>query len=257
MKQPKQLLKKRLAEIFNHFTILPNEYNHENFHTLRVEIKKLYALIAFIQFCTPSKKRYVKSIDSIFQIAGKIRNNQLAMEHVENGGLQYPQAYRLWLIKKTRHLKFHFFTLVHNISYKKMCKECKQMVKKTDHLTLYDVNNFLRATYITLLNYRQKEPITEKNLHVARILLKRYLYTLNFLGEAQQKNQINPITLLAELMGKWHDAEIVEMRIEQFIKKGKCQANELTHLLQYLLMVIKEKNLLFDKSKQEFERLMV
>jgi CHAD domain-containing protein len=257
MKQTKQLLKKRLTEIYNHFKILPNVYNLENIHSLRVEIKKLYALIAFIQFRTTSSKKHFKSIHSVFHLAGKVRNDQLALEHVEKCYSQNLPTYRHWLIKKSKHSKLHFFMGIQKISYKNIYQESKQIIKKTKSLTNYHVNNFLIATYITLLMYWQKESITEKNLHCTRILLKRYLYTLNFLGVAQQKNQINPITLLAELMGKWHDAEIVEMRIVQFIKKGKCQAHETTHLLHYLLIVIKEKNLLFDKSKQEFERLMV
>jgi len=257
MKQPKQLLKKRLEEIYNHFQIAPTEYNQENFHTLRVEIKKLYALVAFIQFCTPSKKRHIKSIDSIFHIAGKIRNNQLALEHVEKCCLQKLPTYQRWLINKSKRSKLQFFMGIQKISFKDIYQESNKIIKTTKSISRYHVNNFLRATYITLLMNWQKEPITEKNLHSTRILLKRYLYTLNFSGVAKQKNQINPITLLAEQMGKWHDAEIVEMRIVQFIKKGKCQANETTHLLQYLLMVIKEKNHLFEQSKQEFERLMV
>lgn len=257
MKQPKQYLNNRLEEICNHFQIHPNLYNQETFHTLRVEIKKLQAFLAFIQYSTPTTKEYFKPIDAVFHIAGKIRNDQLALKHAENDYLQNLPIYRSWLIKKSRRSKLQFFIGIQKTSYKKMYKECKQIVKNTAHLSRYNVNNFLRATYISMLQYWQKEPITEKNLHIIRILLKRYLYTLKFSGATKQKKQINTITTLAEQLGKWHDAEVIEMRIVQFIKTGKSQKHELTLLLQYLLMVTKEKKHLFEQSLQEFERLMV
>jgi CHAD domain-containing protein len=257
MKQPKQYLNNRLAEIFNFFQILPNLYTQETFHTLRVEIKKLHSFLALNHFCTPSTKKHFKTIHSVFHLAGKVRNDQLALEHVEKCCLHQLPTYQHWLINKSKRSKLQFFMGIQKISYKNIYQESKQIIKKTKSLTNYDVYNFIMASYISMLQNSEKETITQKNLHINRILLKRYLYTLKFSGVVQPKKQINAMTTLAELMGKWHDAEIVEMRIEQFIKKEKCQANELTHLLQYLLMVIKEKNYLFEQSKQEFERLMV
>jgi CHAD domain-containing protein len=146
---------------------------------------------------------------------------------------------------------------IQKISYKNIYQESKQIIKKTKSLTNYDVNNFIRATYISILQNSENETITQKNLHINRILLKRYLYTLKFSGVIQPNKHIKAMTTLAELLGKWHDAEGIEMRIVQFIKKEKSQPFELTMLLQYFLMVTKEKNLLFEQSLQEFERLMV
>jgi CHAD domain-containing protein len=257
MKQPKQYLNNRLAEIFNHFRILPNLYIKETFHTLRVEIKKLQAFLAFNQFCTPSSKKHFTSIHSVFRLAGKVRNDQMALKHVENCCLQKLPTYHSWLINKSKRSKLQFFKGIQKISYKNIYQESKKIRKTTKGLSGYDVYNFLCATYISMLQNWETEPITEKNLHVSRILLKRYLYTLKFWDATQPPKKINALISLAELLGKWHDAAVIEMQIVHFIKTGKCQTYELTILLQYLLIMIKEKNHLFEESKQEFERLMI
>src|SRR4051812_14325383 len=59
----------------------PNLYSEEDFHKLRVEIKKVHALFSMLDKCSPGfeKKKLFKSYKKIFTNAGKIRELQLTM----------------------------------------------------------------------------------------------------------------------------------------------------------------------------------
>lgn len=256
MKQPKQYLHNRVEAIIHHFQIPPFLYTNEDFHTIRVEIKKIYAFLDLLKHCNDTSKNHFNCIKTTFQAAGKTRNTQLALEHLNKYSPQQLVTYRHWLESSIRQSKLYFFSSIQLISYKEIYKENNRVIQKTKHLSKYDINYFLSATSISMLQIWQHEPINEENLHKIRILLKRYLYILKFSGSVQHKKQINTITKLSDKMGKWHDAAIIEKRIVEYIKKSNHQSIELTMLLKYLLVVIKEKNHLFEQCFQEFGQLI-
>ncbi len=227
---------KRLKTLLKSF---PDETEKEFLHQIRLEIKRIKALLRLIHFNDnkfPDHKHYIPLRD-IFRASGKIRDAGLRHELLE----QYTQIHTPFFRSPEKVLK-HFINKIQghisvvNKTRKIVLKEIASVKSRTYQLYLRKKNNELTE----LLS----EGIRQKNLHELRKLIKEITYLTSV---KKKKNKIDPfLTLSSELIGNWHDKKILIpwIRIHAAKEKGtikKLQTESNTDMQKLRKLVSEHK----------------
>lgn len=239
----------RVKNLFNNLHDFELNGDETSLHDLRVEIKKMRAIIKFLG--TIYSKQQVKKpahlLRSIFQKAGEVRESQLL---------------QLWLRK-------HEFTLIENTyfpsekldflieqlrksssQYKDDFKDIIESLSKFVHST----NEILAEQYFIDIN-AQVEKLCRKNLpqtewHELRKLIKQRIYSYNWIYHENENDDPNfaYYNKLQENIGLWHDLEIIK---DNFSQKQVYLSQDIE--------VQKEFNLAWDKliSSQKYRERQV
>jgi CHAD domain-containing protein len=209
------------------------QYTPETFHELRIEIKKWNALLELIHFCSINfkKKKVYKHFKPIFCQAGKIRELQIeeiilkkyfpvieVKEYsVHLNAIRIKEEALFFLITKTKFLdkiKKQFtetIPFLEKIKKKKIDIYIKKRKRK--------INAFLK--------HKNNETIP---FHKMRKLLKQFLYTLNLVDIKQQNLLLLKEDLLPDLLGRWHDNQVIIKHLKKAINRVVMNPNEKTQL---------------------------
>lgn len=177
--------------------------DHEEIHKLRVEFKKLRALVSLVNECTdnsliPSEFRTAKMV---YKRAGTVRDayiarqQHIAVSQVDSGGVTefLELAARQFCSKRELHL------LVMN-DWRDLVKE--QFENIGNHLAVEFYRKWLHRLEHKFMETKEDE------LHDCRKIIKKLMY-LYPLMPAPVKNELNINTdyldALQEEIGKWHD----------------------------------------------------
>ncbi len=203
---------KRLKTLLKSF---PNEKEKEYLHQIRLEIKRIKALLRLIHFNDNKfrdHKHYIPLRD-IFRASGKIRDAGLRKELLEH------------------------YTQIHTPFFRSPGKALKQftneipvyirLVSKKKKIILSEIAKIKSRIYHLYLQKKNKEltellsnGIRQQDLHGLRKLLKEVTYLTSV---EKKKNKIDPfLTQSSELIGNWHDKKILIpwIRIHAAKEKG-------------------------------------
>ena len=102
----------------------PVIFKDEDYHKLRVEIKKLKALAGFIQFSNKhfSQKKTLKPFLKVYKQAGKIRELQLEDAFLKKNNVQFIEHYLDEMSKRIKKEKKKFGSLISKKTRKKTKK---------------------------------------------------------------------------------------------------------------------------------------
>ncbi len=201
----------RIKNLFNHLHDFELDGNDVALHDLRVEMKKLRAVIKFLRNIYPKQKlkKAAHLLRSVFQKAGEIRECQLLQ--------QWLQKYQFAVIEKEYFPHADMDAMIKNFvqnlnGYKDDLKEVIEQVSDFVNNT----NEILAEQYFVELN-AQVEKLCRKNLpssewHELRKLIKQRIYAYNWLVHENEND--DPIfsyyNKLQETIGQWHDFEIIK-----------------------------------------------
>lgn len=201
----------RIKNLFNHLHDFEVRGDEVSLHDLRVEMKKLRAIIKFLRAVYPAQKlkKPAHTLRAIFQNAGEIREMQIIEQWLQKNNFNaiektyYPPEKLRELIKEfqknTEKLKDDYNNIIEAVS---------KYVEST--------NEILAEQYFVDLN-AQLEKLCRKDLpktewHELRKLIKQRIYAYNWIRHETENDDPNfsYYNKLQEAIGLWHDLEIIK-----------------------------------------------
>jgi CHAD domain-containing protein len=212
-------------------------YVIEDFHDIRVEIKKLNAVSGILKFCfRPFKRRkFIDPYKKLFSCAGKIREAQLESELFEE--LQLTASLGSYLKNKNAQLE-------KDVSqFEKMAKAIRKRMDKNLQTLEPCFNKINREKiYSFVINLSNQVNFiigdvewTDEEVHELRKKLKELLYTINIfqISGAESKS----IDALQDMIGKWHDKVVIANQLsnKKLLKKiNKQERVTMQLVVEYL-----------------------
>ena len=225
-----------------------NKYSPSDFHTLRVEIKKVKAFLVLLEDCNKKfdHRTFSKPFNHIFKAAGKVRELQVERSILKKyyTGSVF-NGYLVDLKKTEQKAKADFFSVRKAQPEIKVRNEILQGIKKLDErkLAIYFKNG--ENKIYKLLELKKIKP---KTAHEARRQLKVLFYNEKSINSSKRNASLKKQEAFQQLLGKWHDYQVIQKHIKiesQSEKWNKYQKEELKKL----------KKRLADKHKTLFKKI--
>lgn len=231
MKALTEYFKKRKKAI-NFLLAKPKRlYSPATFHKLRVELKKLDAFFDLIKFCSKDfkQKQTFKPFKLIFNHAGKVRELQveelILKKYFLNNLLT---AYRNSLKKLRLQEQKDYFSIANrkltselNKSYDKIVPFLAQMDKKK-------VKSYMKKKKNKIEKLLSQGTLQTPQVHALRKRLKKFNYIRKSLNLDKQEKSLRSKDVLPELMGKWHDCQVVIKHLKKSMDTIGINPKEVT-----------------------------
>ncbi|MBK7302626.1 MAG: CHAD domain-containing protein [Saprospiraceae bacterium] len=258
MEKIKKYLDKHSSAIGLLFSKAQKTNTQTYYHQLRIEIKKLRALIDLIGHFDKKFKpnKALKPFHKIFESAGKIRELQLEESQMKKHySATTFTAYKL--ILKEQKVKHHeaFSELIKGSlieKQKKTINELKKSIKKIDE---QKVEKYLhkKSQQINKLTALGVEDIAD--LHKLRKLIKTYSYNLKLIDQTDKEPILPLYSNLPELIGQWHDTQTMLKHLNKIIKVYQISKRELNQLNKVMDQISTRSKELNEQIKSSIQKL--
>lgn len=234
------------AMVFHLITFFDTQ-KPESLHQFRLQIKKMKSLLFFIpnNAQTPKRSHYFKSVQLIYQHAGRIRSAHLHLLAFRQSASKNPeqqqkqeQIYQnetaLFCAKRRAYLKVLyrinqvFSGNFEDIAQKTILKRYKKQFKK-------------------LIRQFEKQPVHMKTFHNCRKKIKNMLYFYNTLPKKiARKLHLNTRYLdqLQDAIGQYHDADLFQA-LTTAPKRQIVQSNRKYDKMCALIQQFREENAIY------------
>lgn len=210
----------REKNILRHLHEFETSVSETGLHNFRVELKKLQALLRFLQevYGKQEVKKIRKAVDTVFHEAGSLREQQLLL---------------LWLHKNKLGKLEKEYTDQHPLpEISGALQKILKTIRKKLSTVLEQNRKLVAATtqsipeeYSVKLKHRIEKRLSQKpaeaEWHELRKLLKQWLYSVNWI-EKQRSTSLSRFyrfsDQLQETIGNWHDA--IHVHITLLTMKG-------------------------------------
>ncbi len=209
-----------------------DKYDEEDYHKLRVEIKKLNALLDLVKGCSKNfkRKKYFKPVKKIFKQSGKARELQLeesTLKKYEQYSLEHYLSEVKDRIKKEQN---NFHSLLNKKLKKKIKNSFKQIGPFIKVIRRKEVAIYIVKERKKISDLVQQKPLKPIQVHELRKSLKVDFYNRKSLN-LMEKNNLEEEDNFQELLGKWHDGRTMNDHLERSIIKEEIDPTELKQLL--------------------------
>jgi CHAD domain-containing protein len=229
------------------------EYTSDTFHKLRVEIKKLNALFDLINFCSKyfKSKKTFKPFKFIFSQAGKVRALQveevMLKKYFRTGSLK---DYR----NNLKRLRLKEGEIFFELANKKLVTGLKKKYRKIESfIELIDkkqVDAYMKSRQKKIEKLLAHSPLQIPQIHILRKRLKIFHYNQNSLNLLNQNKPLPKKDILTELLGKWHDCQVIIDHLQNTMDTGGINSNEIGQLKKIKTKISSDSKILFNKIKQ-------
>lgn len=228
------------------------KWTMDDFHILRVEIKKLMAILTLVKACDQDfhLKRLTKDIKALYSSAGEVRELQLQLEFWKNDKILETIPEYADILTRQLHLAQQSFRQhVRHLSKKEISKTFKVKLL-TPHLpTKKKINNYLNLLG-SEIQQTLNDPITEDiELHTLRKKIKDLLFLERYFLPSTLDNGY--LEQLQEKIGTWHDVVMIQSNLEKTLREHYLHSNE-------RIILENQRNLMAFQSErlhQEIKRL--
>jgi len=227
-----------------------DKYNTETFHELRVEMKKLNALLDLIKFCYQDfkRKKTYKPFKKIFRGAGKVRELQVEESLLEKYFTDDPLiAYRKSLELFQSREEINFFLLLNKKTNKQLTKSFKAIARSLSNVNKKKAKDYLMKKGEIVAELLNQKTIPTQQIHELRKLLK----TLNYNRETLSFTETNKLVLKkevrAELLGQWHDLQVIINRLNNLEEIEDITSEEIILLERIKTEITSEREILFSE----------
>jgi len=236
--------KRCLREIRNHFSAADYS-NAEVIHALRVNLKRIDALMALLEFNgVKLAARDVKAIRSFFTVAGRLRSIQVEFEiigkYFEDDTRNQDYLHQLHEKKQARLSEYSHFLKAG--PSEELRATLRMLKKKVDGITRRNVVDYLTEEQKALSKRLAHSIFREQELHLIRKDLKRF-----YLNMKMAKHNNDDLTELLDLLGTWHDHQIAFDHIVKTLHSGNLTESEKEPTVNIKFKLINEKEALFEK----------
>jgi len=232
----------------------PESFDDEDYHKLRVEIKKLKAVAGFAAFANEnfSKKKQIKPFSKVYKHAGKIRELQLEETFLKNNNAGFIEHYLDEMDKRIQKEKKKFSSLIS----KKLRRKTKKSVQKIEQVlgrtNEKDEIQFMENERKKIASLTNKLPLKAEDAHRLRKTLKEDFYTRKRVHWPSEK--IKAEDDLLELLGKWHDCVVLNEQIGTSILKAAIKPAELAELIKINALVSSQSENLFSQINSKLSQ---
>ena len=220
MKALEQFAEKRFKRLQTFLKSFPGGKEKEELHQIRLEIKKIKAVLRLIHFNDKEflDHKHFIPLRTIFRETGKIRDAGLRKELLD----QYTQIHTPFFRSPDKALNQFMIELPAH----------KKAVRKQKKIVLKEIKKIKSRTYTLYLHKKNKEltdmlseRFSQKDLHGMRKLIKEVIYLTSV---KTKKTKIDPVLIQsAELIGNWHDKKILIPWIHTHAPKEKATIKKL------------------------------
>ena len=225
-------------------------YTPDTFHALRVEIKRLNALFNLVNYCSKEfkKKKTFKPFKRIFRQAGKVRELQIEESLLEEYfAFHLLPQYKDHLEKLlTRELEI-FFLIKNNSLSQILSEKYQKILPLLTKASTKKANRYMNKKRTEIEKLIAQNALKNKQIHPLRKQLKEYQYNHTSLNYDQQNQLTTSKDILPELLGEWHDYQIIIKHLKKVIASGSVNPNESSQLEIIKASFIFENELLFHK----------
>lgn len=238
---------KRVKKIEGFLKIEREALVQETIHELRVEIKKINALLDLL---TKVKKdfpvqKYSKPFNRLFKKAGKLRSIQVEFNLInshftENTNSNY--LHELHEIKHQRRVEFEEF--IGDNLLKALDSAKKKIMRYLRKVRRRDIVRYFNTREREVIDLLKKKLFKEQNLHLIRKDFKQFY--LNIKNITPYKIDIGWAKIL-DLMGEWHDRQVAFDQLLKAIYSSELTAAEMERLQKIKSELLVEKNNLYEQ----------
>lgn len=204
-------LKKRIAGIEALMKKPPGNFSVQDFHRLRLETKKLMAVVSMLHHSDRAHKmkKKLKPLRKIFDQAGKARALQLEVsllqKYVSGQMLKtYQGILQNKLLKEKR--KFSIVQLKEKDKLKNVFDFIISVAMKTRNKNAME---YLDHKKLEIYSFIKPEKLKTSKLHKLRKVLKTFSYTQKSLDLKNKGITYKAINELQVILGKWHDYRVL------------------------------------------------
>lgn len=238
-------IKKRMDSIDKILSKSSEDFQQEDFHALRVDIKKLRAHTRLLEFCSKKFDRdaFIKPYKKVFAYTGIIREIQIELEIIqkleaESESEKYIKRLNKKLLKCLADFKPEKFRK----KIKKRTDEIEPFLCLNENFDQKKPDVYFEKSWKKIEEIIRKKTPRKEQLHDLRKYLKTFFYNLKIFEP--ENNIHDDITKYMDYLGQWHDYDIMLERISKAVKKDKKLELE---ILQDKLL--KEERKLYQKIK--------
>jgi CHAD domain-containing protein len=206
------------------------DFNVENIHELRVELKKLKLLLSIIKDSGNilKYKKQLNHLKQIFKQAGKIRELQLVILQLNFWKEKYSIS-TLISIKniELKQAKLAFIKMNKvSIHFKDIEREIISQLEKSNNSNKFlkkirsKINYAFKKIKASHLNKIKLDDAKVVELHGLRINTKKLVNYFKFFNEVENENQIDKLVELNNQLGEWHDLVVMKYHVLEYIQNN-------------------------------------
>ena len=257
MKTLAKYLNKR-KEIIDSLLKKPSDtYTATTFHKLRIEIKKLNSSFDLINCCATNfrRKATYKPYKIIFRKAGKVRELQIEDAMLKNYfGNKIIKDYRKTLTTLRLKAEKDFFSLLNKKIMRKLNKKHHSIIPH-----LREIDNKKIAIYFDkkenqIQQLLGQEIIQTEQIHQLRKELKILNYNKAIITKEKQDKELSQQDILTELLGKWHDCQVIIKHLENAFNQEKLSLTESEQFKIIHSKIVNKRNILFNEIKKAIKK---
>jgi CHAD domain-containing protein len=213
--------KKRLKNLISYLNELKKRVSHSTIHSIRVEIKKIKAILRLLHYHNPkfNDHKCFKVFRDLYRSCGRVREKHIIKNLIKHYSIDLE------------------VTPIHNekinIELKKQIPHYKKQIKRHSPKILLEAKEIKPSTLKDYINKRKKEldkilnnPLNVSELHKNRKLIKELLYLTSI--ENKKKKYYNFLLKSSELLGNWNDKQT----LIQYIKENHPDKNDIINKLK-------------------------
>ena len=209
MKTLNHFMKGPIEKIEKILLIPPSGYKTEDFHELRIEIKKIRFVTELISLADKDFKKQdaFQSFNRIYDLAGDFRNARLQSESLKKFSRRKLFAdYNKKLSESMMKARADFFSELQQYDKEGMTLNFNSIRKAAKKISKSDIKKYLKKQYGKVKDELKSSQVILQ-LHDVRKLLKNISYAEKLMQLTSGRNQKN-MQKLSDLIGDWHDITI-------------------------------------------------
>lgn len=209
MKNLNHFIKNRIEKIEKILLIPARNYKAEDFHELRIEIKKIRFVSELINSADKDFKKQdvLAQLNKIFDLAGEFRNAQLQSDSLKKFSRRKLFAdYNRKLNEHMLKAKTDFFSEAGHYDKKLFASNFDTIKNAAKDLSKSDVKKFLKKQFARVKDALKSSQVILQ-LHDVRKLLKNISYAEKLLQLKTDRDQ-KLREKISDLIGEWHDLTI-------------------------------------------------
>jgi len=227
-----------------------NKFTQNTYHKLRVEIKKLNSVFDLIRFYSTDfrRKKTYRPFKSIFRQAGKIRELQIEAGMIKkyfrnNSSNDYEKRLKRLRLKGEE----EFFLLVNRKLLSQLKKKYRIILSYLSGIDKETMNTYLEKKKTKIKELLGRDGIQTKQIHQLRKELKILNYNNTIVSHKKEEESLSKQDLLPELLGKWHDCQVIIKHLKKTLNRGLLRPTELEKLKQIESKIAAKCNILFNE----------
>ena len=228
-------------------------YTPGTFHKLRIELKKLNAFLDLVNYCSKDfrKKKIFKPFKQVFRQAGKVRELQLQEAMLkkyfpDNSISGYKAFLRKSRLKETR----NFFSIVTPKMISRIENKFIEVESFLPKIKTKTTSGYLNSETEKIKNLIKVSPLQMEQLHELRKRLKMLNNNRSSLSMDESKGPVSKKDGLPQLLGDWHDLQVMIGHLNKGLDYGGIDPNEVTQLENLKTKISAESDLLFGQIRE-------